>query len=91
MIDEKLHCIHLLWVHIMETDGVVADALLSLKERCRKVYKPGQEVIKLFLCSTHLNTKVQQLIKTKIPTNKEVPLFKSARCCIYHAHKLLAF
>ena len=37
MIDEKLHCIHLPSVHIMETDGVVADALLSLKEKWRKV------------------------------------------------------
>ena len=36
MIDEKLQCIHLPWAHIMESDGVVADALSSLKERWRK-------------------------------------------------------
>ena len=33
----------------------------------------------------------QQLIKTKIPTNKEVSRFKYLRCCIYPADKLLAF
>ena len=32
----------------------------------------GPWVIKLFSCSTQLNTKVQLLIKTKIPTNEEV-------------------
>ena len=33
---------------------------------------PDLEVIKLFSCSTQLSTKFQLLIKTKIPTNKEV-------------------
>ena len=42
---------------------------------------------KTFLCSTQLSTKFQLLIKTKIPTNKEVPCFKFLRCCIYHADK----
>ena len=49
--------------------------------------RSGPEVIKLFSCSTQLSTKFQLLIKTKIPTNKEVSCFKSLRCCIYHANK----
>ena len=48
---------------------------------------PGREVIKLFACSTQLSTKFQPLIKTKIPSNKDVSSFKSLRCCIYHAYK----
>ena len=47
----------------------------------------GPESIKLFSYSTHLSRKFQLLIKTKIPTNKEVSCFKSLRCCIYHANK----
>ena len=38
-----------------------------------------------FSCSTHLSTKFQLLINTKILTNKEIK--KSLRCCIYHANK----
>ena len=38
------------------------------------------EVIKLFICLTQLSTKFQLLMKTKIPTNKEVSCFKSLRC-----------
>ena len=48
---------------------------------------PGSEVIKLFSYSTQLSMKFQLLIKTKIPTKKEVSCFKSLRCCIYHAYK----
>ena len=48
---------------------------------------PVPEVLKLFSCSTQLNRKFQLLIKTKIPTNKEVSCFKSLRCCIYHVNK----
>ena len=48
---------------------------------------PGLEVIKRFSCSTQLSTKFQLLIKTKIPTNKEVYCFMSRKCCIYHAQK----
>ena len=48
---------------------------------------PGPEVIKLFSCSTQLSMKFQLLIKTKIPTNKEVSCTKSLRCCIHHANK----
>ena len=44
---------------------------------------PGLEVIKLFSCSTQLSTKYQLLIKSKIPTNKDVSCFKPLRCCIY--------
>ena len=44
------------------------------------------EVIKLFFY-TELSMKFQLLIKTKIPTNKEVSSFKSLRCCINHAQK----
>ena len=49
--------------------------------------KPGPEVIKLFSCSTQLSTKFQLLIRTKIPTNKEVSWLKSLRYCIYHTYK----
>ena len=38
--------------------------------------------MKLFSYSTQLSTKFQLLIKTKIPTKKEVSCFKSLRCCI---------
>ena len=50
---------------------------------------PDPEVIKLFSRSTQMSTKFQLLIKTKIPTNKEVTSFKSLRCCIYPAHFIL--
>ena len=33
---------------------------------------PGPEAIKLFSSSTKLSTKFQLLMKTKLPTNKEV-------------------
>ena len=46
----------------------------------------GPEVIKLFSCSTQLSTKFQLLMKTKIPTYKEVSCFKSLRSCIDHAN-----
>ena len=46
------------------------------------------KVIKLFSCSAQLNKRFQLLMKTKIPTNKEVSCFKSLRCCIYHANKV---
>ena len=49
----------------------------------------GPEIIKLFSCSTQLSTEFQLLIKTKIPTNKEVVCFKSLKCCIYLADKCL--
>ena len=49
----------------------------------------GSKVIKLFSCSTQLNTKFQLLIKIKIMTNKEVSCFKPLRCCIHHANKCL--
>ena len=39
---------------------------------------PGLKVISM---------KFQLLIKSKMPTNKEVSCFKSLRCCIYHANK----
>ena len=38
---------------------------------------PGPEAIKLFSFSNQLSMKFQLLIKTKIPTNKEVSRFKS--------------
>ena len=34
-----------------------------------------------------LSSKFQLLIKTKIPTNKDISCFKSLRCCIYHVNK----
>ena len=37
-----------------------------------KVLRTDPEFIQLFSCSTQLSTKFQLLIKTKIPTNKEV-------------------
>ena len=33
---------------------------------------PGLAVLKLKSCSTHLSTKFQLLIQTKVPTNEEV-------------------
>ena len=42
---------------------------------------------KTFSCSTQLSTKFPLLMKTKIPTNKEVSCVKSLRCCIFHANK----
>ena len=62
---------------LSEMDGYV----LTLSD------KPGPKVIKLFSCSPQLSMKFQLLIKTKIPTNKEVSCFKSLRSCIYHADK----
>ena len=50
-------------------------------------YSPSPEVIKLFSCSTQLSTKLQLLIKTKIPTNEEVSCFKAVICYSYHADK----
>ena len=50
-------------------------------------YSLGPEVIKHFSCSTQLNTKLQILIKTKIPTNEDVSCFKSLRCYTDHADK----
>ena len=47
------------------------------------------QVIKLFSYSAQLRVKFQLVIKTKIPSNKEVSSFKSLRCCIYHAYKCL--
>ena len=38
-------------------------------------YEQGPEVIKLFSCSAQLSKKFQLLIKTKMPTNEEVPYF----------------
>ena len=60
--------------------------LLMLVEH-ENVKYPGPEVIKKSSCSTQLSMKFKLLIKTKIPTNKEVSCFKSLRCCIYHANK----
>ena len=53
----------------------------------RRSYRP--DVLNLFSCSTQLSMKFQLLIKTKIPTNKVVPCFKSLRCCIYPTNKCL--
>ena len=52
-----------------------------------KVKQPGQEVIKLFSCSTTLSTKFQLLMKIKIPKKREVSNLMSHRCGIYHANK----
>ena len=50
--------------------------------------RSGPEVIKLFSCSTQLSTKFELLIKSKIPTNKQVSCFKSLKCCVYHANNV---
>ena len=50
------------------------------------------KVIKLFSCSTQLSMKFQLLIKTKIPTNKEVSSFKSVSQMLYlSCQQLFAF
>ena len=40
--------------------------------------------LNFFSCSTHLSTKFQLLINTKIPANEKVSCFTSLRFCIYH-------
>ena len=57
-----------------------------MRKKLSSSVRPGPKVIKLFSCSIQLSTKVQLLIKTKIPTNEEVYCFKSLRCA-YHANK----
>ena len=49
---------------------------------------PGPEVIKLSSCSNQRSTNFEMPIKTKIPTNKEVSLFKSLN--IYEQDKFRA-
>ena len=50
--------------------------------------RSSPEVINICSCSTQLSTKFQLLIKTKIPTNKEVSCFKYLRCLFFgHANK----
>ena len=61
--------------------------MIFLFSQAKPMFRP--EVIKLFSCSTQLSTKFELLIKTKIPTNKEITCFKSLRLCIYHAYKCL--
>ena len=48
-------------------------------------WRSGLEVINFFSCATILSTKL--LVKTKIPTNKEVSCLKSLEYCIYLANK----
>ena len=60
----------------------------KLAPRARVAIRPrGYKTF--FLCSTQLSTstKFQLLIKTKMPTNKEVSCFTTLRCCIYPANK----
>ena len=50
--------------------------------------KPGIEPVIPGLQDIGLSpTPWRLLIKTKLPTNKEVSCFKSLRCYIYHANK----
>ena len=49
--------------------------------------RSGPEIIKLFSCSTQLSTKFQLLIKTKIPTNKDVSCYKSLRCWHFYIYE----
>ena len=56
--------------HVLEKEDLSDRDLLN---------RPGPKFIKLFSCSTQLSTKFQLLIKTKIPTNKEVSCFKSLK------------
>ena len=60
---------------------LIMEAKGSKKKTCR-----GED-IKLFSCLSQLRIKFQLLIKTKIPTTKEVSCFKSLIWCIYHANK----
>ena len=48
---------------------------ISLKLDMNLGKKSGLNVLKLFSCSTQLSMKFQLLIKTKIPTSKEVSCF----------------
>ena len=60
---------------------------LLKKSQVNEVNTPDLDVIKPFSCSTQLSMKFQLLIKTKIPTDKEVSCFKSLRCSYNHANK----
>ena len=60
-----------------------------LKTKVNQYHSPGPEVfIKLFSCSTQLSTKLQLLIKTKIPTNKDASCFKSLRYKYMQTNKM---
>ena len=56
-------------------DEAIVAPITTVKSKLRLGLRSGTEVIKLFSCSTQLSTKFQLLIKTKIPTNKEVSCF----------------
>ena len=57
----------------------------SVSIQCMEFARP--QGYKKCSCSIQLSTKFQLLIKTKIPTNKEVSCFKPLKRCIYHADK----
>ena len=52
------------------------------KERVNRAIRPGPRGYKKNSCSTQLSTKFQQLVNTKIPTNKEVSCFVSQMLCL---------
>ena len=79
------HMLRLIWPFNFKTDPQQSSWLSLLQ-----VLSPVPKVIKLFPCSTQLNTKFQMLIKTQIPTNEEFSCFRSLIYCIYPANKSLS-
>ena len=70
MIDNKIitYTVKLLiWNSIVEVPVAVLKAIDSIGASLQEK-QPGPKVIKLFLCSTQLSTKVILLINVKMPT-----------------------
>ena len=61
--------------------------MLMYSYQCKFISLPGLEAIKLFSCSTQLNTKFELLINMKIPKVNEILRFKSSKSIIYPADK----
>ena len=68
--------VYILYIHVNSTLLLL---LITFANTFRLI--SGPKVIRLFSRSTQLSTKVQLLIKTKIPTNEEVS-FLSAECLL---------
>ena len=60
--------------------------ILMLNFFFQKKYLSGPKVIHFFMLNS-TEHDISNILKTKIPTKKEVSCFKSLRCYIYHANK----
>ena len=84
------HTFAICYLHLLISHRYFCNSTISTPMVYSLVFplrRPCPKVIKLVSCSTQMSTKIQLLIKTKIPTNEEVYCFKFLRCCIYPAHK----